>query len=424
MTAGEIEKKSQQTVLLVDDDSVNLAVFGKCLSDAYSVLIATSGERALEIARGEQKPDLILLDIMMPGMDGYEVIQHLKADPNTQDIPVIFITALTSDVDETRGLELGAADYIYKPCSLAILSARVRAQIELKRTQDLLRDQNASLEAELEKRLRENQLFQLELLQSEKLAAIGQLAAGVAHEVNNPLGFIYSNLNTLQDYSRTLFAFMDDVDGLIGQEPQNQGLLAKIRGLYKHSDLDFVRKDMLELIVESRDGLARVRNIMQNLNKFSEGNTKEWQLADINECMDATLGIFQNDQSVQCVLEKNYGDVPTIHCIPSRINQAFLSLLINASQAIENGGTISVSTGCNDQQVWAEIADNGYGIAPENLAHLFEPFFTTRPIGKGIGLGLSTTEAIVRAHHGRIEVNSKVGQGSSFKIWLPIQQAS
>lgn len=412
------------TVLLVDDDSVNLTVFGQCLMPDYSVLAATSGSRALEIAHANPKPDLILLDIMMPNMDGYEVMGKLKESPETRDIPVIFVTALTSDLDESRGFALGAVDYIYKPCNLALLSARVGTQIELKKARDKLQNQNAYLEAELEKRLRENQLIQLELLETEKLAAIGQLAAGVAHEINNPLGFIYSNFNTLQSYIKEIFDLLDAYERCVGETEDIAELMEKIQCLNMEKELDFLRRDMKELLIESRDGLSRVRVIIQNLRQFADGNDSEWQLTDINNALEVTLGIFAHGLNTDLKIHRDFADIPPIRCLPARLNQVFLSILVNASQAIDTVGDIVIRTGHDQQQIWVEIADSGHGIAPEHLTHVFEPFFTTRPLGKGIGLGLSTAQSIVHAHHGKIEVCSTPNQGSTFTILLPIQPAA
>ncbi|QPK63901.1 response regulator [Methylomonas sp. LL1] len=413
---------SKATILLVDDDSINLSVFGQCLMVHYAVLVATSGTRALEIVQGALKPDLILLDVMMPGMDGYEVMAQLKANPATRDIPVIFVTALTSDQDEERGLALGAVDYIYKPCHLSILLARVRTHIELKKARDRLTDQNLYLEAEVERRHLENQRMHLQLLQSEKLAAIGQLAAGVAHEINNPLGFVYSNLSSLNNYFQDLFVLLGACERLLGQHPVAPDALQKMRELKQQVDLDFLRQDIPDLIAESKQGLSRVRDIIQNLNKYAQVDSADWQLVDLHECLDSTLNIFYNESNKHCTVRKEYGTLPEIACLPSQLNQVFMSLLMNAAQAIETEGNIIIRTGCNDSRVWVDIADNGQGIAPEHLTRLFEPFFTTRAVGQGIGLGLSAAESIVRSHHGNIEVSSKLGEGSTFRVWLPISQ--
>ncbi|WP_341325370.1 response regulator [Methylotuvimicrobium sp. KM2] len=409
------------SILIVDDESVNLSVFGQCLMTDYAVLVATSGAKALEIANNTSL-DLILLDIMMPGMDGYEVIKALKANPKTQDIPVIFVTALTSELDETFGFSLGAADYLYKPCNLSILSVRVNSQIELKKARERLQNQNIHLEAELQKRLQEHQLIQSELMQSEKLAAIGQLAAGIAHEINNPLGFIFSNLNSFQEYALEIFDLIDQYDNQLSKCRPQPDCLSKLQDLKQQKDWNFLREDIADLISESKEGLTRVRNIVRAFNQFTDDNGQDWQQCDIKLSLETTLKVFVCSQHIQCRIRKEYGDTPEIECIPQLMNQVFLSLLTNAWQAVGESGEIIIRTGTDDKQIWVEIADDGPGISPEHLHRLFEPFFTTRPIGKGIGLGLSTANNIVRAHHGRIDVSSQIGEGASFKIWLPIHQ--
>ncbi|TAN68956.1 MAG: response regulator [Methylobacter sp.] len=410
------------TILVVDDDFFNLSVFKQCLTPDYEILTATSGELTLQLANGAPKPDLILLDVMMPGMDGYETLSHLKTNPHTQDIPVIFVTGLSSDIDEERGLQLGAADYIYKPYHLSILLARIRTQLELKKARDWLKNQNAFLEAELERRHQENQQVHLQLLQSEKLAAIGQLAAGIAHEINNPIGFVNSNLNTLNAYLCDIFTVLDADDALIAGSPITPDALQKLLELKQQKNIDYLRSDIPELIAESQEGLSRVRNIIQDLKDFSHAKSNDWELSDLHKGIDLTLNIICNELKYHCTVHKEYGDIPKIVCLPSQLNQVFMNLLINAAQAIETKGDITIRTGHNAKEVWVEISDNGKGIDPEHLTHLFEPFFTTKPIGKGTGLGLSISQNIVCKHGGRIEVSSKVGLGSTFQVWLPIRR--
>jgi signal transduction histidine kinase len=422
MDSNSQSDEYKATILLVDDDSINLSVFGQFLTSYYEVLIATSGPRALQLANGATKPDLILLDVMMPGMDGYEVLNQLKANPDTREIPVIFVTALNSDVEEERGLKLGAVDYIYKPCHLSILLARIRAQLELKSARDWLKNQNAFLEAEVERRHRENEQVHLQLLQSEKLAAIGQLAAGIAHEINNPIGFVNSNLNTLNTYLLDVFTVLDAYHALVADSPIAPEALQTLLDLKQRKDIDYLRNDIPQLIAESREGLLRVRDIIQDLKNFSHTDSNDWELADLHKGLDSTLNIIHNELKYHCKVHKEYGELPEIYCLPSQLNQVFMNLLINAAHAIETKGDITLRTGHNDKEVWVEIGDNGKGIAPENLTRLFEPFFTTKPVGKGTGLGLSISQNIVRKHGGRIEVNSNVGQGSTFRVWLPIHQ--
>jgi signal transduction histidine kinase len=421
MESDKQSTERQATILLVDDESINLSVFGQFLAPYYQVLVATSGQRALQLAGGTPKPDLILLDVMMPDMDGYEVIGQLKADPKTGDIPVIFVTALTSDLEEERGLSLGAVDYLYKPCHLSILLARIKTQLELKNARDWLRDQNAYLEKEVRRRHQEYQMVHLQLLQSEKLAAIGQLAAGIAHEINNPIGFVNSNLNTLNGYLRDVFCVMDASDAALDEKPLSAETLQNLRELKQTKQLDYLRGDIPELIAESMEGLSRVRDIIQDLKDFAHADKNDWELGDLHKGLDSTLNIINNELKYHCTVNKQYGEIPQIYCLPSQLNQVFMNLLINAAHAIETKGDIQISTGCADRNVWVEISDNGKGIDPENLPRLFEPFFTTKPVGKGTGLGLSVSQNIVRKHGGRIEVTSQLGQGSRFRVWLPIR---
>lgn len=422
MNDTPLANTSTATILLVDDEAINLTVFGKALSEHYEVIVANNGERALRLANSQPKPDLILLDVMMPGMDGYEVLQQLKSNADTQDIPVIYVTALSANTNEEHGLELGAVDYIYKPCHLSILLARVRTQLELKKSRDWLQNQNLYLEAEIARRQQENQQVQLQLLQSEKLAAIGQLAAGIAHEINNPIGFINSNLGTLKQYWEALFTFLDAVDKQLTAEPDHELAIEYLHRLQQESDLDYLREDIPALLAESLEGLNRVKSIVQDLKNFSHAEENKWNLADLHKGLDSTLNIIWNELKYHCRIHKHYGDIPEIYCLPSQLNQVFMNLLVNAGQAIETQGDIHITTGTQDDEIWVEISDTGEGIAPELINRLFEPFFTTKPVGKGTGLGLSISQNIIKKHHGRLEVSSQVGKGTTFRVVLPLRQ--
>jgi two-component system, NtrC family, sensor kinase len=407
------------TILLVDDHTINLTIFGQALAPHYKVLVATSGERALQIVNSTPRPDLILLDVMMPGMDGYQVIQLLKENPETREIPVIFVSALNSDSEEEKGLQLGAVDYIYKPCHFSILLARVRTQLELKKSRDWLQNQNAFLETEIQRRQLENQQVHLQLLQSEKLAAIGQLAAGIAHEINNPVGFVNSNINTLKSYMTDLFEVLNAFDALLETDPPSLASIQAMRLIKQQKDLDYLRNDIPQLIAESSEGLSRIKGIIQDLKNFSHSDENKWELADLHKGLDLTLNIIWNELKYHCTVHKEYGDIPEIYCLPSQLNQVFMNILINAAQAIKTKGDIYISSGMTAKEVWVEIADNGEGIAPELMHRMFEPFFTTKPVGKGTGLGLSISQNIVAKHGGRIGVSSEPGKGTQFRVYLP-----
>ena len=271
--------------------------------------------------------------------------------------------------------------------------------------------------SELNLKLKETQG---QLLQSEKLASIGQLAAGVAHEINNPISFVYSNLGTLQRY-------LTDLLGLIAAYESAESNIAdavvieQLQAMKKKADLVFLREDITALMSESRDGITRVKDIVQNLKDFSHVDARdEWHWATLQQGLDSTLNIVWNELKYKCEVVKEYAVIPDIECLPSQLNQVFMNMLVNAGHAIEERGTITIRTGTEQDQVWVEIEDTGKGIEPQNLKRIFDPFFTTKPVGSGTGLGLSLTYSIVQKHNGRLEVDSVVGQGTRFRIWLPI----
>lgn len=411
---------AQPTILIVDDDVTNLDILGWFLRPHYNVLAAPSGALALQIAAGEPKPDLILLDILMPGMPGIEVLAHLRKNPATRDIPVIFVTGLESPEDEQKGLEFGAVDYITKPYRPPIVLARVRTQLELKRARDRLASQNEWLEAELARRLKETQQAELQLLQSDKLAAIGQLAAGVVHEINTPVAYVTSNLGSLDSYLWDIFALLDAYEALAGVCAPDEPVLAKIQQLKQQKDIGFLRVDIGQLLSQSREGLTRVAEIVSDLKNFSRAQNNDWQWANLHQELDSTLNIVGHEIKYHCSLHKDYGEIPEVYCIPSQINQVLLNLLVNAAQAIPERGDITIRTGRVGDEVFIAIADTGTGIPSETLPRLFEPFFTTKPVGKGTGLGLSIAYSIVQKHGGHIEVESAVGKGTTFTVWLQV----
>jgi signal transduction histidine kinase len=263
---------------------------------------------------------------------------------------------------------------------------------------------------------------QNQLLQSEKMASIGQLAAGVAHEINNPIGYVNSNLSSLDNYIQSIFgvvAAYEQAENAI----TDSAALSRVQAAKRGADLEFLRQDVADLMTESREGITRVKKIVQDLKDFSHVDEAEWQWTDLHHGLDATLNIVWNELKYKVEVIKEYGNLPEIECFPSQLNQVFMNLLVNAGHAIEERGTITIRTGAENEQIWVEIADSGKGIAPEHLTRIFEPFFTTKPVGKGTGLGLSVSYNIVQKHHGSIEVESEIGKGTTFRVWLPIKRA-
>jgi two-component system, NtrC family, sensor kinase len=290
--------------------------------------------------------------------------------------------------------------------------------------QDKLRAAIAELEAEKAEQaalLDKIEEVHTQLLQSEKLASIGQLAAGVAHEINNPIGFVYSNFGTLENYLREMFALLDAYAAL--DQTPSAAALENARKLRDQIDLEYLRRDTMELLSESRDGITRVKKIVQDLKDFShQGKNDEWTWSHPHAGLDTTLNIVNNEIKYKAKVVKDYGPIPEIQCLPSQLNQVFMNLLVNAAHAIEHSGTITVSTRASGSDVVIEIADDGCGISEENLKRIFDPFFTTKPVGKGTGLGLALSYSIIQKHNGHIEVDSKPGSGTTFRVFLPKQQ--
>ncbi|CAH0348053.1 ATP-binding protein [Aquabacterium sp. CECT 9606] len=261
-----------------------------------------------------------------------------------------------------------------------------------------------------------------QLLQAEKMASIGQLAAGVAHEINNPIGFVGSNMGTLREYVQSLLEL------IAAYESHEPDMAASIRqhmaSLRAQIDLSYLRQDIPNLVRESIDGIERVRKIVQDLKDFSHVDEAQWQWADLRCGLDSTLNIVQNEIKYVAEVVKNYGDIPDVECMPSQLNQVFMNLLVNAAHAMhERRGKITVTVGTAlPEAVFVEIADEGHGIAPENLKRIFDPFFTTKAIGKGTGLGLSLSYGIVKKHGGQITVESRHGVGTVFRMVLPVRQ--
>lgn len=297
---------------------------------------------------------------------------------------------------------------------------------------DELVTRNHALEEDKEEQKRLLQRIadtQQQLLQTEKLASIGQLAAGVAHEINNPVGFVLSNMRTLERYLDQLWRLLDAYDHVqehVAPEDQEaRAWLASIEALKGEIDYAYLREDIPNLFAESLEGLERVRKIVQDLKDFSRSDRQQqWEVADLRHGLDATLNIVHNEIKYRAEVVKEYGEIPLVECVPSQINQVFLNLLVNAAQAMPEGrrGVIRLRCGQREDWVWIEVADDGCGIPPENLKRIFDPFFTTKPVGKGTGLGLSLAHGIIERHHGRIEVESEVGRGTTFRVWLPIEQ--
>ncbi|MEW6601830.1 MAG: ATP-binding protein, partial [Nitrospirota bacterium] len=273
---------------------------------------------------------------------------------------------------------------------------------------------------ELENAYSELKNTQAQILQREKMASIGQLAAGVAHEINNPTGFILSNLGTLGKYVDKLTEYID-AQSLALESLKADEVTAVLNDTRKKLKLDYVIEDVGQLINESIEGAERIKKIVQNLKTFSRVDQAEHKMADINECIESTLNIVWNELKYKTTVEKEYGPLPMTKCYPQQLNQIFMNLLVNAAQAIEKQGTIRIRTWNGDGSINVSISDTGSGIPEDKLGRIFDPFYTTKPVGQGTGLGLSIVYDIVKKHKGDIRVESKVGNGTVFTLKIPVE---
>lgn len=304
---------------------------------------------------------------------------------------------------------------------------------ERKRAQQALQEINEELEqrvicrtSELENAISELKNAQSRILQQEKMASIGQLAAGVAHEINNPMGFIISNLSTFSKYVdklKTVLQLQDDALDRFTADGAAAEAIAALRQQQKQLKIKYVLDDLDDLLAESMDGAERVKHIVQNLKSFSRLDEEEFKTSDINEGLDSTINIVWNEIKYKAELHRDYGALPAIYCNLSQLNQVFMNLLVNAAQAIEAKGEIWVKTWSDAANLYISVSDNGAGIAPDKLGKIFEPFFTTKDVGKGTGLGLSIAYEIIKNHQGELQVESMPGERTSFTVSLPIAAA-
>ncbi len=552
-----MEEEKQTKILIVDDEEANLKYMSTLISRyGYIFDTARNGIEAIEKTK-KINPDIILLDILMPEMDGIEACKRLKEDPETRHIPIIVLTALEDKETKIESLKAGANDFLSKPVDNIELIARIKNFLQLKnleeikknneiltgtikaieiakreweqtmdcindivilidasdniircnkiltaltgrsysellnrkwqdvfkesgfsykisssgsieyyhpggryfnydiyyvknlgtastytavitlqditdrkkreeereRTEEELKKSKEMLEAhhkELEKAYAELKAAQSQILQQEKMASIGQIAAGIAHEVNNPVGFIMSNLSSLQKYVSRLSEFIDVQTETIKKLSGDGKILNAITESRKSLKVDYIIDDLGNLIRESLDGAERVKKIVQDLKSFSRIDEAEWKMADINAGIESTINIVWNELKYKATVKKEYGNIPLTKCNPGQMNQVFMNILVNAAHAIEKQGEITVKTWHDNGYIYISISDTGCGIPADKIDRIFEPFFTTKEVGKGTGLGLSIAYDIVKKHNGDIIVESEVGKGTTFTVKVPV----
>lgn len=417
-------------ILIVDDTAENIRFLSALLLQrGYQVRKAINGKMALVAAR-TMTPDLILLDINMPDLDGYEVCQQLKTDEKTSKVPIIFLSALDEVTDKVKAFQVGGIDFITKPFQFEDVLVRIQTQLKIQALQAQLQAKNEQVQQAFE-HLKQ---MQAELIRKEKMLGLGQLVAGVCHELNNPMSFIVGNLNPAYAHMETLLAVID------GYQQTYPEATPAIAAMLQDADLDFVSADLKSIIKSMRSGANRVCSIVAALRSFSRLGEAEVKAVDLHEGLESTvllLGhrLVEKSSMPAINVMRDYAKLPLIRCYAGELNQVFLNLLNNAIDALElqskqsptlnQSPTILLSTELTEQQnITIRIQDNGIGIPETVGTRLFEPFFTTKPIGQGVGLGLAVSyQIVVEKHNGHLSYRSTLGQETEFIMRMPIALA-
>lgn len=432
--------RAQADILIVDDTPDNIRLLSNMLLDqGYRVRKALNGPMALIAARS-LPPDLILLDINMPEMNGYEVCQQLKEDAQTRTVPIIFLSALDSVLDKVKAFQLGGVDYITKPFQFEEVLARIQSQLTLCTLQAQLQDQNETLQKALDDLTK----AQARLIQQEKMIGLGQLVAGMSHEINNPISFISGNLAPARQY------FYDLLHLIQVYQQEFPDRTPAIQAAMDAIDLDFLVPDLHKLLDSMQTGVERIRSIMLAFRIFARLDRASIKSINIHEGLNSALQLLQHrlrqsGHRPEIQVLTQYGDIPLVTCYASQLNQVFLNLLNNAIDALEERwGTVHrlsapQSHAALDRQeeftptlwisteltvartVQIRIKDNGCGIAEAAQPHVFDPFYTTKPVGEGKGLGLTISyEIVVEKHNGQLFCYSYPGEGAEFIVEIPL----
>jgi signal transduction histidine kinase len=414
-------------VLLVDDDGDNLTLLEHLLDGAGLTLVrAQSGEEALRAVLAWDFA-AILLDVRMPGMDGFETAEIIRTRPKARHVPIIFVTGLDATPEHlARGYSAGAVDYLFRPFSPDILLSKIRFFVDIYCQRKDLADANRNLRSEIAERRRleaERDRMSGQLLQGQKLQAIGQLAAGIAHEINNPVGYILSNLGSVRKYLTDLTPLLQAAKRIAEKGARGEDLRSEIQdfeALWKKVEVDFLLEDAGDALADCQGGAERIRDIVRSLKQFAHPDESTLRPADLVPIIRQAVALCLNELKYRVNLHEDYEAVGSVVCYPQQIEQVLVNLLVNAAQAMgSERGDVFLEGRREGSDVILRVRDTGSGIAPEHLSRLFEPFFTTKPIGKGTGLGLHVAYKIMKAHGGHIDVASELGKGATFTLRLP-----
>jgi two-component system NtrC family sensor kinase len=386
-------------VLVVDDVAANLVAVEALLADLdCDLVLARSGNAALS-ALLRREFAVMLLDVQMPEMDGYEVARHSREYQGTRDVPIVFLTA-THDTEENvlRGYGSGAVDFLFKPIDSTILRSKVRVFLDLYNGKRQIADSKRALERTYE----ELQATQAQLVHSAKMASLGELVAGIAHEINNPLAFAGSHLDTAQRCLKRAGEALHPADSPVAK-PHWEKALSRL------GEMDL--------------GLRRIRELVVKLRTFSRLDGDERGIANVKECVEAVVTILGHRLTEGVKVVQELGAPDAIECFPGLLNQALMNLIANSLDAIGSEGTITIRSETVAGDCVISVTDTGPGIPPAVRSRIFEPFFTTKPVGSGTGLGLSITHSIVEKHGGKLSVECPPGGGTRMTMRLPLEPA-
>ena len=400
--------------LLIAEDSATLrSLLAIQLADwEFEIAEAKDGAEAWE--KFQQSPfPLVLTDWIMPHMDGLELIRRIRGAEVPFYVYIVLLTAKSEKEDLVYAMEAGADDFLVKPCDDDELRVRLREGMRILELQQSLAEKNSALRH-----------AQAALIQNEKLSSLGQLAAGMAHEINNPIAYVSNNLTVLR---RDVSALVEILQAYRECRPlierADPAALQRLDQLEQAHELDWIQENIPALLDSSTGGLARVRDIVKNLRDFAHLDEAEYDRLVLTETIESTLGMLQHLlEQKELTVHREFAAEPTVECRPAKISQVLHNVLLNAIQASSRGGEITVAVSEDPAHAEIEVRDQGAGMDRKTASRAFEPFFTTRPVGKGAGLGLSLSYGVMRDHHGSIDIDSQLDRGTSVRLRLPKKQ--
>lgn len=408
----------KERILVVDDSRTVRKTFCSYLSSKFECSEAGSFDEALLELKANEFA-VVITDVIMPGMSGIELLRKVREE--FPDTAVIVVSGVDRPQRALDAIRSGAFDYLIKPCEPEVLQITVERALErreLIRNAGLHKLQLETSNLELLSRQAQLESLQTQMVHNAKMASLGQLAAGVAHELNNPVGFVHANLEILGEYLQDVIELLDFYDDL-QLSAENSAEIAEKKAKIRYPT---ILSDIQSIVQDCREGSNRIRDISQNLRTFSRLDEAEFKETDIHEGLEATIRMAsQYFTSDNIVLIRQYADLPRIGAFSGQLNQVWMNLLVNAAQAIAPGkGEVSITTRYDADNIYVEIGDTGCGIAVQNMDRIFDPFYTTKPVGEGTGLGLSISFSIVERHGGSISVKTTLGSGTIFTVRLPI----